>query len=121
MGKRFFLIILFLAMTTFSACSSPELTLEPEHLEMLVSLDGEEDDYYEEMTLKCDGRIVDGRRARWHSDNPDVASVDRHGWVTSKGVGLAVITARYKGTTAECSISVQRKITSDTRSHMGNE
>ena len=91
-----------------------ELILEPDHFDMLVSLDGEEDDYYQELTLRCNGKTVAGQKARWHSDDPAVAVVDRYGWVTSKGVGRTVITAVYKGAAVQCRVEVRRKITSDT-------
>ena len=113
--KIILLSTLSLGLLSISACTSPVLTVEPDHLEMLVSLDGEEDDYYEEIILKSNGETVDGRKARWRSDNNDVAVVDRSGWVTSKGVGAAKITVRYKGSSATCTVEVTRKITSDTR------
>lgn len=90
------------------------LTLKPDHLDMLVALDGEEDEYYEELTLRCNGIKVKAENANWHSDNTDVAEVDRYGWVTSMGVGKATITAEYRGASAKCSVVVTRKITSDT-------
>ena len=92
-----------------------DLSLQPEKLDMLVSLDGEEDDYYEELTLRYKGERVDPKEAKWESDHPDIAEVDEYGWVTSTGVGTAIITAQYKGVSAECVIDVERKITSDTR------
>ena len=115
MLKRIWILISILMCISLMACTPPDLTLEPDHLEMLVSLDGEEDDYYEEISLKCNGEMIKGRRAEWHSDNPDVAVVDRDGWVTSKGVGTAVISAKYRGASAKCTVEVTRKITSDTR------
>ena len=45
----------------------------------------------------------------------NIAEVDEYGWVTSTGVGTAIITAQYKGVSAECVVDVERKITSDTR------
>ena len=92
-----------------------DLSLQPEKLDMLVSLDGEEDDYYEELTLRYKGERVDPKEAKWESDHPDIAEVDEYGWVTSTGVGTAIITAQYKGVSAECVVDVERKITSDTR------
>jgi len=92
-----------------------DLSLQPEKLDMLVSLDGEEDDYYEELTLRYEGERVDPKEAKWESDHPEIAEVDEYGWVTSTGVGTAIITAQYKGVSAECVIDVERKITSDTR------
>ena len=80
---------------------------------MPVSLDGEEDDYYEELILKCSGERVNGRKVNWHSDNTEVAVVDKTGWITSKGVGTAVISAEYKGSFVSCTVEVKRKITSD--------
>ena len=103
-------VALFLA-----ACTPPELTLEPEHVQMLISLDGEEDEYYEELTLLCNGEAVDGRRASWRSSDQKVVTVDRFGWATSRGVGEAQVTAKYRGASASCTIEVKRKITSDTR------
>jgi hypothetical protein len=92
-----------------------DLSLQPEKLNMLVSLDGEEDDYYEELTLWYRGKKVDAKDAEWKSDNPDIAEIDEYGWVTSTGVGTTIITAQYNGTSAECVVNVERKITSDTR------
>ena len=92
-----------------------DLSLQPEKLNMLVSLDGEEDDYYEELTLRYKGERVDPKEAKWESDHPEIAEVDEYGWVTSTGVGTAIITAQYKGVSAECVVDVERKITSDTR------
>ena len=92
-----------------------DLSLQPEKLNMLVSLDGEEDDYYEELTLRYEGEKVEPKEAKWESDHPEIAEVDEYGWVTSTGVGTAIITAQYKGVSAECVIDVERKITSDTR------
>ena len=92
-----------------------DLSLQPEKLDMLVSLDGEEDDYYEELTLRYKGERVDPKEAKWESDHPEIAEVDEYGWVTSTGVGTAIITAQYKGVSAECVVDVERKITSDTR------
>ena len=92
-----------------------DLSLQPEKLDMLVSLDGEEDDYYEELTLRYEGEKVEPKEAKWESDHPEIAEVDEYGWVTSTGVGTAIITAQYKGVSAECVIDVERKITSDTR------
>ena len=92
-----------------------DLSLQPEKLDMLVSLDGEEDDYYEELTLRYEGEKVEPKEAKWESDHPEIAEVDEYGWVTSTGVGTAIITAQYKGFSAECVIDVERKITSDTR------
>ena len=92
-----------------------DLSLQPEKLDMLVSLDGEEDDYYEELTLRYKGERVDPKEAKWESDHPDIAEVDEYGWVTSTGVGTAIISAQYKGVSAECVVDVERKITSDTR------
>ena len=92
-----------------------DLSLQPEKLNMLVSLDGEEDDYYEELTLRYKGERVDPKEAKWESDHPEIAEVDEYGWVTSTGVGTAIITAQYKGVSAECVIDVERKIISDTR------
>ena len=92
-----------------------DLSLQPEKLDMLVSLDGEEDDYYEELTLRYKGERVDPKEAKWESDHPEIAEVDEYGWVTSTGVGTAIITAQYKGVSAECVIDVERKITRDTR------
>jgi hypothetical protein len=92
-----------------------DLSLQPEKLNMLVSLDGEEDDYYEELTLRYEGEKVEPKEAKWESDHPDIAEVDEYGWVTSTGVGTAIITAQYKGVSAECVVDVERKITSDTR------
>lgn len=112
-------VYIFFLMTVLiiaSGCSSPrKLSVKPDHVDMLVSLDGEEDDYYEELILWCDGEIIDSRKARWKSDNVDAATVDNSGWVTSKGTGTAVITARYKGVSAQSTINVTRKITSDSR------
>ena len=90
-----------------------DLSLQPEKLNMLVSLDGEEDDYYEELTLRYKGERVDPKEAKWESDHPEIAEVDEYGWVTSTGVGTAIITAQYKGVSAECVVDVERKITSD--------
>ena len=106
-------IILLLIPLTISACAHPALTLEPDHLDMLVSLDGEEDDYYEELILRCNGQRVNGRKVNWHSDNTDVAVVDKTGWITSKGAGTAVISAGFRGGTVSCTVEVKRKITSD--------
>ena len=92
-----------------------DLSLQPEKLNMLVSLDGEEDDYYEELTLRYEGEKVEPKEAKWESDHPEIAEVDEYGWVTSTGVGTAIVTAQYKGVSAECVIDVERKITSDTR------
>ena len=114
-SRKPLLTIILLSFILFSSCSSPDLSIEPDHLEMLVSLDGEEDDYYEEIILRNDGEILDGRKAKWQSDNNDVAMVDRYGWVTSKGVGTAIITAYYRGASATCTVEVTRKTTSDTR------
>ena len=44
-----------------------DLSLQPEKLDMLVSLDGEEDDYYEELTLRYKGERVDPKEAKWES------------------------------------------------------
>ena len=119
--KKSGIIILVIAVTVAGAMavrravSAPsEVTLEPDHLEMLVSLDGEEDEYYEELILKCNGSKVNSKRVRWFSEDPDIAEVDRYGWVTSMGVGTTTITARYKGAVAECKVEVTQKITSDT-------
>ena len=111
MRKIWLLILLALSL---SACSSPELVLEPAHIEMLVSLDGEEDDYYEEVILISDGEVINSRRAKWSSENPDIAEV-HNGWITSKGVGETTVTATYRGSSAKCTVEVKQKITSDTR------
>lgn len=106
--------ILLLVLLSLSGCSSPELTLQPDQLQMPVSLDGEEDDYYEELTLLADGEVIKAAKARWRSEDTAVATVDRFGWVTSRGVGKTQITAKYKGSSAVCEVEVTRKITSDT-------
>ena len=122
MRKKLAFIIFCLLITIFdSSCTPPVLTLEPEHFEMLVSLDGEEDDYYEELILKSNGKRVDGKKAKWYSDQTDVAVVDKFGWVTSKGIGRAVITAVYKGSSVSCTVEVERKITSDTRTDTNDD
>lgn len=103
------------ALFSWKAVFAPvELTLKPDHLDMLVSLDGEWDEYYEELTLKCNGKKVKGEKAVWHSDDPNIAEVDEEGWVTSMGVGTTTITAQYRGATARCVVEVTQKITSDT-------
>ena len=107
-GPVFFL---FLAL---AGCAVPELAIEPQSLQMLVSLDGEEDEYYEELILMADGQVIDGRKARWRSDDQKVATVDRFGWVTSRGVGETFVTAAYRGARVSCRVEVKRKITSDT-------
>lgn len=108
-------IIVVGALVAWGIVSSPaEITLEPDHLEMLITLDGEFDEYYEELTLKCNGKKVKGEKVEWHSDDPEIAEVDESGWVTSMGVGSTVITARYKGTTVQCPVEVTQRITSDT-------
>ena len=112
--KDWFLFFILVLMALLPSCTKPALSLQPSHFEMLVSLDGEEDDYYQELILRDNGRVVDGRRARWSSDHEEVAVVDRSGWVTSKGVGTATITVKYMGGTATCTVEVKRKITSDT-------
>ena len=109
------LLLVFCFVMIISGCTAPSLSIEPHHLEMLVSLDGEEDEYYEEIALNCNGKRVDGNLVQWYSDNTEVAVVDQHGWVTSKGVGTALITAKYKGFSVGCTVEVKRKITSDTR------
>ncbi len=90
------------------------LKLEPDHLDMLVSLDGEEDDYYEELILTANGKKVPSSKIRWESDHPEIADVDELGWVTSKGIGTATITAYYGGEKLKCTIHVNQKITTDT-------
>lgn len=91
-----------------------DLTIEPDHLNMLVSLDGEEDEYYEELTLRYGTKKIPPQNAIWNSDNPNIAEVDKYGWVTSMGVGKTTITAWYNGEFAHCTVAVTRKITSDT-------
>ncbi len=91
-----------------------ELELQPEHVEMLVSLDGEEDDYYEELTLTANGEKVSSGKVRWESDHPEIAEVDEYGWVTSMWPGTATITASYGGKKTSCTVHVTQKITSDT-------
>ncbi len=90
-----------------------DLKLEPEHLEMLVVLDGEEDDQYEELILTANGRRVPSKKARWESDHPEIVEVDESGWVTSMWIGTATITAYYAGEKLKCTIHVTQKITSD--------
>ena len=113
--KRIVIICLLILLAAFAVwkLSPAKITVEPDHLDMLVSLDGEEDDYYEELTLRCNGIKIKAEKASWHSDNTDVAEVDRYGWVTSMGVGKATITAEYRGSRAQCSVEVTQKITSD--------
>lgn len=94
--------------------SSNPLTLKPDHLKMLVSLDGEEDEYYEELTLKYKGKTVKARDVTWVSKDPSIAEVDEDGWVTSRGVGSTTIIATYKGKSVRCTVDVIQKITSDT-------
>ena len=113
--------LLFVLVFALSSCAPPTLTLDPQQVDMWVNLDGEEDDYYEELRLSCNGEEVGGIWVRWHSNNPDVATVDRFGQVTSRGVGTAVITARYRGACATCTVEVKRKITSDTPPSVSRE
>ncbi len=109
------LIIIIGTLFTCVACGAPtEITLKPDHLEMLVSLDGEWDEYYEELTLLNNGKKVDSKKVEWHSENPEIAEVDEDGWVTSMGVGTTTINAEYKGSTVQCTVEVTQKITSDT-------
>lgn len=119
--KKRGLIILVIAVTVivaaavlYIASSPPKVKLDPDHLEMLVSLDGEFDEYYEELKLKCNGLRVNSEKVSWKSDDPNIAEVDEYGWVTSMGVGTTTITAQYKGCVAECVVKVTQKITSDT-------
>ena len=42
------LLLVFCFVMIISGCTAPSLSIEPHHLEMLVSLDGEEDEYYED-------------------------------------------------------------------------
>ena len=44
----------------------------------------------------------------WHTENPDVVTVDSHGMVTARGVGQAKITAtaQYGSGSAECTVTV---------------
>ncbi len=91
-----------------------ELKLEPDHLDMLVSLDGEEDEYYEELILTANGKKVPSSKVRWESDHPEIADVDELGWVTSMGIGTATITAYYGGEKQKCTVHVTQKITTDT-------
>ena len=114
-------IIIFIAVIAiigvviiWHTLSSKTISLEPDHLEMLVSLDGEENEYYEELILRHKGWKVDSRKVSWQSEDSDIAEVDEYGWVTSMGVGTTKITARYKGSVAECTVEVTQKITSDT-------
>ena len=102
------------AVAVWHTISAEKIALEPDHLEMLVSLDGEEDEYYEELVLRYKGWKVNSRKVSWQSKDPDIADVDEYGWVTSKGVGTTTITAQYKGSVAECTVEVTQKITSDT-------
>lgn len=117
-AKTGFLItgIIIISLLVVCGCTedAKEVELQPDHLEMLVNLDGEWDEYYEELTLKCNGKKVDGKDVDWQSDDPAVAEVDEEGWVTSMGVGETIITARYKGASAQCTVKVTQKITSDT-------
>jgi hypothetical protein len=92
----------------------PKLRLEPDHLVMWVSLDGEFDEYYEELKLICNGLPVKADKIIWTSEDPDIAEVDKDGWVTSMKVGETGIKANYRGKTAECRVRIKRKITSDT-------
>ena len=119
--KKRGLIILVIAVIVIGATavwhtvSSPsKVTIEPDHIDILVSLDGEYDEYYEELKLKCNGLRVNSEKVSWKSDDPDIAEVDEYGWVTSMGVGSTTITAQYKGCVAECVVKVTQKITSDT-------
>lgn len=108
------LLIIIVSFVVWRAAAPAKITMTPDHLDMLVSLDGEEDDYYEKLTLRNNGIKIKAEKATWHSDNPDVAEIDRDGWVTSMGVGKATITAEYKGSRAQCVVVVKQKITSDT-------
>lgn len=108
------MMVIGLLLICGCAREAKELTLQPDHLEMLVNLDGEWDEYYEELTLECDGKRVDGNEAEWYSEDPEIAEVDEEGWVTSMGVGKTTITVRYKGASAQCTVKVTQKITSDT-------
>ena len=107
-------ILIIFAVFVFCKAKPAQISLEPNHLDMLVSLDGEEDDYYEELILKCNGIRVKAEKVKWHSDDPGIAEVDKYGWVTSMGVGKTTITAEYRGSCAECTVEVTQKITSDT-------
>lgn len=107
-------LVLFTLFVVVHSIMPVHLTLKPDHLKMLVSLDGEEDEYYEELTLRNNGIKVKAEKVKWHSEDTDVAEVDRYGWITSMGVGKTTITAEYKGASAKCEVVVTRKITSDT-------
>lgn len=107
-------LVVFAVFIVLQNIMPAHLTLRPDHLQMHVSLDGEADEYYEELTLRNNGIKVKAEKAKWHSDNTDVAEVDRYGWITSMGVGKTTITAEYKGATAKCVVVVTRKVTSDT-------
>lgn len=89
------------------------LVIQPSHLNMLVCFEGEEDEYYEELTVLYKGIQVKPNKITWTSENPDIAIIENDGWVTSTGVGKTVITAEYKGLTAQCEVKVTEKITSD--------
>ncbi len=91
-----------------------ELKLKPDHLDMLVSLDGEEDEYYEALILTANGKKVPSSKVRWESDHPEIADVNELGWVTSMGIGTATITAYYGGENLNCTVHVTQKITTDT-------
>ena len=113
------LLSIVLILTIYLLCQPKgkqmNVSLKPDHLDMLVSLDGEEDEYYEQLTLFCNGKKVDSKKAKWYSEDPEIAIIEEDGWVTSMGVGSTEIVVKYKGHTARCYVNVTQKITSDTR------
>ena len=97
-------------VTAIPAAAAPEEEIPQSPLQLSAGSLRIDRSAYKKLALTYNGEAVSSDRVKWKSSNTSVATVSS-GRVTGQKPGTAVITATYKGETAECAVTVIQGVT----------